>query len=223
MKGHDATEADLRAAMPGRQIIHLATHGFFADDQVGSHIPIDEASQRLMQGSVELKGYRATVTSRNPLLLSGLVVSGANALRSRARDAANPGDDGILTAEEIAMTDLSSAELVVLSACETGLGQTARGEGVFGLQRAFQSAGARTTVTSLWKVDDAATRVLMVEFYRNLLERKKPRLEALRQAQITVLNTFDPATGKLRGVGGQASLRTRPAYWAAFVLSGDWR
>src|SRR5439155_3692898 len=95
-------------------------------------------------------------------------------------------DRGILTAEEVAGLDLRGTELVVLSACDTGLGKEAGGEGVLGLQRAFQGAGARALAASLWKVDDAATSVLMEEFYANLWRKKLPRLEALRQAQRAV-------------------------------------
>jgi CHAT domain-containing protein len=95
------------------------------------------------------------------------------------------------------------------------------GEGVFGLQRAFHLAGVRTTLASLWQVDDRATRVLMTEFYSNLWKRKLSRTEALRQAQLTVLKRFDPKTGQL----GEANLATpsNPYYWAAFSISGDWR
>jgi CHAT domain-containing protein len=159
-----------------------------------------------------------------------------------------------LTAEEIADLDLRGVELAVLSACESGLGKLAGGEGVLGLQRAFQAAEARTLVTSLWKVDDAATSVLMEEFYHNLWQKKLPKLEALRQAQLTVL--CDPervqkrseelglllaqrglpaeAIGQ-RGLGESgerpdsgpiapaARRRSSPAWWAAFVLSGDVR
>ncbi len=113
------------------------------------------------------------------MLLSGLVLSGANAEPERDENDVPLDDDGILTAEEVVGLDLKNTELVVLSACETGLGDVAEGEGVFGLQRAFHQAGVRTVIASLWKVDDAATRSLMIAFYRNLLEKKMGRLEAL--------------------------------------------
>jgi CHAT domain-containing protein len=138
-----------------------------------------------------------------------------------------------LTALEVAQLDLSGVELAVLSACETGLGEAAGGEGVLGLQRAFQVAGTRSVVASLWKVDDDATRQLMVRLYENLWRTKQPlgKLEALRQAQLEMLRE-----GRKRGPGGErpvdpealkravpAAGRTPPFYWAAFVLSGDWR
>lgn len=137
--------------------------------------------------------------------------------------------------------DLRNTELVVMSACETGLGKVAGGEGVFGLQRAFGLAGARSTIASLWKVDDDATRALMTEFYRNLWERKLGKLESLRQAQLAMIYGYEPKAGKLRaGMTKQhvdekaiAEARRRlatekkgplpPLYWAAFTLSGDWR
>ena len=97
-------------------------------------------------------------------------------------------EDGILTAEEVQSLDLRGTDLVVLSACETGLGKLEYGQGVMGLQRAFQTAGARAVVASLWKVDDAATTVLMEQIYTNLWSKKMPKLKALRQAQLTVLN-----------------------------------
>jgi CHAT domain-containing protein len=176
---------------------------------------------------------------RNPLLASGLVLAGAN--RSP--------DDGLLRAEEAAGLDLRGAELVVLSACDTGRGRVSDNQGVLGLQRGFEAAGARTLVVSLWSVSDPATSVLMEEFYTNLWAKRLPRLEALRQAQLTVLR--DPgrvearaeqlrqelarlgAEVVLRGgskrpvplpEGGridETARRSHPAYWAAFVLSGD--
>jgi CHAT domain-containing protein len=164
---------------------------------------------------------------RNPLLLSGLVLAGAN----RAPDR------GTLSAQEASALDLRGAELVVLSACDTGLGKVAEGEGVLGLQRAFQMAGARTVVASLWKVNDAATSLLMEEFYANLWQKKLPKLEALRQAQLKVLKNptlvrkraEELTKAGLRAPGdpeplpkaGPAEIRSHPALWAAFVSYGD--
>ena len=179
----------------------------------------------------------------SPDRLLGLVFAGANQW-SPSKDAATTTlaaanaeslDDGIMTADEIMYMQLENVDLAVLSACETGLGATAGGEGILGLQRAFQVAGARTTVTSLWKVDDAATQALMVEFYRNLLERKLSRLESLRQAQLWLLNHPEGVTGRdltrgtvreLKPIDPAATNppvpnRSLPAYWAAFQLSGD--
>jgi CHAT domain-containing protein len=122
--------------------------------------------------------------------------------------------------------DLTRLELVVLAACETGLGRVAGGEGVLGMQRAFQAAGARTVIASLWKVEDKATRMLMADFYAAAWDTEKiiSRAEALRQAQLSMLRD-----GRRRGVGkvlekveGKGG-RLPPYCWAGFVLSGDWR
>ena len=124
---------------------------------------------------------------------------------------------------------------MVLSACETGLGRVGGGEGVYGLQRAFRLAGARSVIGSLWKVDDAATQALMTEFYRNLWEKKLGKFEALRQAQLTMIHRYAPKEGKLTAPfapnpaqSGTPAPQRRgkplpPYYWAAFVLNGDWR
>jgi CHAT domain-containing protein len=132
-----------------------------------------------------------------------------------------------LSGEEVASLDLRRTELVVLSACETGIGKVAGSEGVFGLQRAFAMAGSRSVVGSLWKVDDSATQILMTEFYRNLWEKKLNKLEALRQAQLAMLKRYSPGERRLRGAEmvdeGQPPAGNSPYYWAAFVLSGDWR
>jgi len=138
--------------------------------------------------------------------------------------------------------DLRGTELVVLSACETGLGEIGGGgEGVSGLQRAFHLAGARNVVGSLWKVNDAATMVLMTEFYKNLWERKLSPAAALRRAQLVMLTAYDPNTGRLRPSvdvekNDESLTRARaeqlrnpkkavlpPYYWSAFSFSGDWR
>ena len=152
-------------------------------------------------------------------MLSGLALAGANAPRQ-------PGlDDGILTAEEVAALDLEGVDLAVLSACETGLGPVAGGEGVLGLQRAFQVSGTNTVVASLWKVSDEATRLLMERFYQNLWDKKLAKLEALRQAQLMMLREGPERGLTIVTKNGQAEKprRVPPYYWAAFVLSGDWR
>jgi len=141
-------------------------------------------------------------------------------------------DDGILLAEEIGTQNLDGVQIVVLSACESGLGRPASGEGLLGLQRSFQSAGARSVIASLWNVDDAATKTLMVEFYTNLWEKKLSKLEALHKAQLTMLREYDRKAGKLRGPGAERPFdpgrakdakSLSPFYWASFVLSGDWK
>jgi CHAT domain-containing protein len=212
------------AARP--RYLHLATHGFFEPPSAEAIKLRWPAEEQLLPFGLA-KEYRTY--TRNPLLLCGLVLAGANLDREK----------GILRAEEVAGLDLRGCELAVLSACETALGKVADTEGVQGLQRAFHAAGARSLVVSLWKVHDAATSVLMEEFYANLWQKKLPRLEALRQAQLTVLR--NPARVQQRqrelaklGVrgpedepaplpqgGAPAAARSHPALWAAFILSGD--
>lgn len=136
----------------------------------------------------------------NPLLRSGLILAGANRLESG-------GEDGVLTALEASGLDLGGTQLVVLSACETGLGQVQSGDGVYGLRRSLVVAGAETQVMSLWQVDDNATRDLMIGFYRRL-RQGKGRSEALRLAQLKLLS--ERAT-------------QHPYYWASFIPAGDWQ
>jgi CHAT domain-containing protein len=236
LQGEAARESTLREQLPRARYVHLATHGFFADPQVPSAFRHDVTRERLVVEGFELTGARSTVSGRNPLLLSGVVLAGANGPSRRDALGSTVGDDGILTGEEVAELDLRATELVVLSACETGRGEVAGGEGVFGLQRAFGLAGARAVVASLWKVEDRATQVLMGEFYRNLWENQLGKLEALRRAQLTMLAHYDRGHGTLRGAGGRRSVGAAelakarqekkaapPFYWAGFVLAGDWR
>lgn len=144
----------------------------------------------------------------NPLLRSGLVLAGVKQQQSGA------GEDGVLTALEAAGLDLWGTKLVVLSACETGLGEVQNGEGVYGLRRALV-AGSQTQVMSLWKVSDAATRDLMTAYYTRL-QAGEGRTEALRQVQLAMLR------GELKPTQDGADYR-HPYYWAAFIPSGDWR
>jgi CHAT domain-containing protein len=158
----EASEAAFKGGASGKRVVHLATHAFF----LGQSCPSALDGPRGSEGAA-LVGLseRAAVAGENPLLLSGLALAGAN---QRAR--ANPdAEDGILTAEEIAALDLRGVEWAVLSACETGAGELRAGEGVLGLRRAFQVAGARTVIMSLWAVGDEATRQWMKELYRGRL------------------------------------------------------
>ncbi|MCB9677706.1 MAG: CHAT domain-containing protein [Alphaproteobacteria bacterium] len=184
MAGADATEAALTDAIGDASLLHLATHGFFATGECRSSL--DRAA------GAELVGM-------NPMLLSGVALADAN------RD-----PSAIWTAEEIATLPLDGVDLVVLSACETGLGEIQSGEGVLGLRRAFALSGARATVMSLWPVDDAATRDLMAGFYTHLLaDPARDEAAALRAAQRELLAANLKAFGE-----------ARPETWAAFVVSG---
>jgi CHAT domain-containing protein len=138
----------------------------------------------------------------NPMLRSGMALAGANTWL-KAGNLPEEAEDGLLTAEDVTGLDLLATELVVLSACETGLGQVRVGEGVFGLRRAFMLAGAKTLVMSLWKVPDEPTRELMEDFYRRLLAGQG-RAEALREAQLAVKAKYP-----------------EPFYWGAFICQGD--
>jgi CHAT domain-containing protein/tetratricopeptide (TPR) repeat protein len=204
-----ATEAAFRQALSKARYVHLATHGFFEPPELAP-VPVaagdDLSYWRTPQGLVRL----------SPGLLSGVAFAGAN------RTVSPDQDDGILTAVEAQQLDLDGVELVVLSACETALGSAVSGEGLMGLQRAFQVAGSRTLVSTLWSVDDAATAMLVEEFYANLWKRSLPRLEALRRAQLAVMLRYDPATQAPRPEGADPR-RIAPFYWGAFTLSGEWR
>ncbi|HEY5313746.1 MAG TPA: CHAT domain-containing protein, partial [Pirellulales bacterium] len=160
---------------------------------------------------------RQNLSGYHPGLLSGLVLAGANHPQAG-------GDDGYLTAEEVATLDLRGVELCVLSACETGLGEVAGGEGLLGLQRAFQEAGSRAVVASLWRVPDQATRHLMERFYTNLWDRQSrmTKIDALREAQLWMLREGASRGLSIDDAPSTSDKRLPPYYWAAFVLSGDW-
>lgn len=218
-----ATKGAVRVETAKHPYVHFSTHGFFS-------APLSLDGGGSASDAKGGRGSTADVSGLHPGLLSGLVLTGAN-------QRPEPGqDDGILTALEVAELDLHNVELATLSACETGLGQSAGGEGLLGLQRSFQSAGAKTVVASLWKVSDSATKELMVRFYSNLWnsERKMTKLEALREAQLWMMEqgAANPLVRQevlgrgLREVESDIVVQTGklpPYFWAAFVLSGDWR
>jgi CHAT domain-containing protein/tetratricopeptide (TPR) repeat protein len=271
LSGPAATREQLLRALAGGKHrwrrLHLATHGYFEPARPGlsPSLPVAGAvasaagpAGRLqaLAGLLALEGpdvldRRAgfdptgrteRISGRNPMLAAGLVLAGAN----------RTGADGVLTAEEISGLDLRGCELAVLSACETALGKQEGYQGVQGLQRAFHDAGAGSLVASLWSVSDAATSLLMEEFYRRLWGSEKlSKAEALRRAQLFVLNNPDRVTARAKELRahllkwgcGEAELESRGlgrkslalprtaagkargpvAWWAGFILSGDGR
>lgn len=213
--GAQASEGALKQ-LSGPAILHIATHGFFLPDQ-------PEVSSQETRGLGLGPGSESRAArSENPLLRSGIALSGANT--RQPRDA----EDGVLTALEAAGLDLWGTKLVVLSACETGVGEIKTGEGVYGLRRALVLAGAESQLMSLWQVSDAATRDLMVAYYKRI-QAGEGRSEALRQVQLEMLrNTQRSEDGKDRGLGlekktAASQTRSHPFYWASFIPIGDWR
>jgi len=194
-----ATEAALKQAKAPR-ILHVATHGFFISDQKEA-LPAGTrgifGEDLLRRSDLQLSNWAAKI--KDPLLRSGLALAGAN--QGKSGD-----DDGLLTALEAAGLDLWGTKLVVLSACDTGVGEVRNGEGVQGLRRALVLAGSESQVMTLWPVSDVATRDLMIPYYR-ALRQGEGRGEALRQIQLQMLRSKD---------------RRHPFYWAAFIQSGEW-
>jgi len=207
------------------RILHLATHGFFlptqkpdareAEEGGGGTEPTSPGRWRRVLRRIKTgpsSSEAASQTDRlsrrtgpgweNPLVRSGLALAGAETWRKGGSLPA-PAEDGILTAEDVTGMDLLGTELVVLSACDTGLGEVQNGEGVFGLRRAFLLAGAKTLVMTLWKVDDKVTVTLMENYYRRLL-KGEGRVMALRQAQLDLMLSHPD-----------------PFFWAAFICQGD--
>jgi CHAT domain-containing protein len=182
----EPTPAVVAAALERSQFAHLATHGFFSRDGVAAHG---------LRSGMESEQAANSASSRNALVESGVVLAGANA-----------GPTGTLSAEELLGLDLTGTRLVVLSACDTGLGGEVTGQGVMGLRASIGAAGARTMLLSMWKVPDPSTAMLMTEFYRGIWVQGLDPSTALRNAQAIVRR--DPRF-------------TAPLFWAAWVLDGD--
>lgn len=179
----------------GVELVHIATHGFY--------FPVEKPSREVIITSSLLP------REDQSLQRCGLVFTGANHIWLADSTVPEGIDDGILTGREISSLDLRGSDLVVLSACQTGVGEVT-GEGVFGLQRAFKKAGAGTLLMSLWEVNDEVTQLMMTEFYRSLVSGASKH-EALRQAQERIReHTFM--------VNGKEQSGTDPHFWAAFIL-----
>jgi CHAT domain-containing protein/Tfp pilus assembly protein PilF len=180
-----ATEAVIKS-LKGPSIVHIATHGYFQPD-------VEQSAAGIHQENAK----------DNPLLRSGLILAGASpTLKGEALPNLESNDNGVLTAYEAMNLSLDGTDLIVLSACETGLGDVRAGEGVYGLQRAFLVAGAKAMVMSLWKVDDAATQALMTNFYTNLAKGGN-KAKAFKAAQLQLMTKYKD-----------------PYYWGAFVMVG---
>ena len=192
----NANEESFKALSGKHQnILHIATHGFYWSDSTAQKK--DYFSQRMLM----MDDKMPAPPTIDPLNRCGLLFAGANtALSGHSADLPEGVQDGILTAKEISLLDLRDADLVVLSACETGKGEIT-GEGVFGLQRAFKQAGAQTIIMSLWPVNDTATQLLMTEFYSNWITNHQSKREAFRNAQNTVRTQYED-----------------PVYWAGFIM-----
>lgn len=208
-----ASETAFKMLATGRRVLHLATHGFFLDRACGaSSAAANEGANGANGASASARGGAAPagtpLLAESPLLRSGLVLAGANRRAGANRDE----DDGILTAEEIAGLDLSAAQWAVLSACDTGRGDLQAGEGVVGLRRAFQVAGARTVILSLWPVLDNVAADWMAELYRGKFVRGDTTATSVRAASRSLLAA--------RRAAGQS---THPLYWSGFIATGDWR
>ncbi len=183
---NEATESKIKS-IKGSALVHIATHGYFLQDAESGGVGVDSENAK-----------------NNPLLRSGLLLAGAaKTMSGEVLPNLESNDNGVLTAYEAMNLNLNGTDLIVLSACETGLGDVRAGEGVYGLQRSFIVAGAKAMVMSLWKVDDVATQALMTNFYTNL-SKGGSKLKAFKQAQLQLMLKYK-----------------EPYYWGAFVMIGQ--
>jgi CHAT domain-containing protein/Tfp pilus assembly protein PilF len=205
--GSAASEPRLREeakAGIGPKILHLAMHGLFPDEALGPLgrgarsriVPVDAS---LVPPAAPPAAPPPAEDALDPMLHSALVLAGAG----RAQAEGDSGSDGVLTADEARTLSLEGTELTVLSACQTALGSLRGGNGVDGLRRAFLIAGSEAVVASLWRVSDPATRSLMTRYYELLIDQKRPRITALREAMKAMKRD-----------------RPHPYYWAPFVAIG---
>jgi CHAT domain-containing protein len=203
LERREASRENLFRIAPSASFLHVATHGWFAPDSVRS---VEDPTPLDPQSGLGIRTSTADrVRGMAPMLLTGVALAGANL----------PPDPtgripGLVTAEELAALDLSDCELAVLSACDTNVGVRRGGQGVASLQRALHQAGARSVITSIWKVPDEATKELMIDFYRRMWAQKKPKGQALWEAKMKIRGTKSEA--------GNARYSVRD--WAGWVLTG---
>lgn len=206
--GKEAREATLKKVVSPR-VLHLATHGFFLTDQEFKRT--NQTSGEFLTASLSSSGsspprFRTHPEDdwENPMIRCGIALAGANHASAITNSAT---EDGLLTGLEASLLNLQGTKLVILSACQTGVGDIKIGEGVMSLRRAFRIAGAETVLASHWPVSDKATSQLMTEFMRRW-NSGEPRGQAWREAQLSLLRSKD---------------FSHPYFWAAFTLTGQWR
>lgn len=196
----EASEGAFKEAAKSSAVLHIATHGFFYPDPEGTAVERTKSvrvEEVVFRGGERGPGVAGFVENTNPLMRSGIVFAGANDVWS---EQGSPGtEDGVLTAQEVADLDMRKTKLVVLSACETALGDIRGSEGVYGLQRSFKMAGVKFLIMSLWQVPDKETELFMTTFYKKLIKTKDLK-KAFSLAQKEMKKNYDPY------------------YWAAFVL-----
>jgi CHAT domain-containing protein len=183
--GIEANEINLKNTKSPR-VLHIATHGYFLED-----IPIESSSSSYF-------GFNSDQLRKDPMLRSGLLLSGA---KKAMEDQDNTPNNGIFSSYEASLLNLNGTELVVLSACETGRGEIKNSEGVYGLRKAFADAGAKNVIMSLWKVDDKVTQEFMALFYEIWLNQKTTIREAFDKTQRDIMAKYP-----------------QPYYWGAFIL-----
>jgi CHAT domain-containing protein len=202
--GREASREALTERAPRARSLHLATHGYFAPEKVASMMDTRAIDEKLVFGS--FASLQEQVRGFAPMELCGLAFAGANL---------EPDDygfvSGVMTAAELSQMDLRGCELVVLSACDTNVGERRAGQGIASLQQAVYAAGSQASLTSLWKVPDEATRELMADFYRRWWIQGKPKRQALREAQERMRFARDEL--------GEPRYQVKD--WAAWVLVGE--
>lgn len=205
--GKEALE-EVLTSRPAPKILHLATHGFYlGDQQLPPPEALADAAKTKPQANLGDTAEHRQVGYQNPLVRSGLALAGANTALAAQHQGQQ---EGLVTAEKILNLNLLGTDLVVLSACESGLGEVKSGEGVFGLRRAFSQAGAKSMVMSMWPVPDQETKELMTAFYINIQIGSMDRTQALRHAVLDEMATVKKRYG-----------HANPFFWGAFIFAGE--
>lgn len=229
LKTKQEVTKDLLKGLNSPQFLHIATHGYFLQDQQEATSDARVAKREKTFSSAENEPINVEESRKaNPLLKSYLFLTGAN----NSQTELDKDSDGVITALEVTSLNLYGTKLVVLSACDTGLGEVKSGDGVYGLRRALVLAGSETQMMSLWSVNDASTKELMVNYYK-LLKKGENRSGALRKVQLSFINGTSLTTNSTERLAHREKIShsrqsnksinlSHPYYWASFIQSGEW-